>query len=95
MIIRECPVWRKATGGSGSVRDRWALTEKVRELPERADETLQSARARLNETLDEVTTKMRKAANYADEQVHSNPWTAVGVGFGLAIGALATPAARR
>ncbi len=73
------------------------LTEKVRELPERADETLQSARARLNETLDEVTTKMRKAANYADEQVHSNPWTAVGVGFGLGvvIGALATPAARR
>jgi ElaB/YqjD/DUF883 family membrane-anchored ribosome-binding protein len=73
------------------------LTEKVRELSERADETLQSARARLNETLDEVTTKMRKAANYADEQVHSNPWTAVGVGFGLsvAIGALATLAARR
>jgi len=57
--------------------------------------TLQSARARLNEKLDEVTTRMREAASYADQQVHSNPWTAVGFGLGVVIGALVALGARR
>ena len=58
-------------------------------------ETLQAARERLNETLAGVSERARYAAQYADEAVHNNPWTSIGVGFGVGIliGALITLAA--
>ena len=58
---------------------------------------LDSTRERLNQTLDEVTARLQEAATYADEQVQSRPWAAVGIGFGLGVvmGALITLVARR
>jgi ElaB/YqjD/DUF883 family membrane-anchored ribosome-binding protein len=70
------------------------VPSNVQEIPGRG-ETLQAARERLNETLAGVTERARHAAEYADEAVHNNPWTSIGVGFGvgIVIGALIALAA--
>jgi ElaB/YqjD/DUF883 family membrane-anchored ribosome-binding protein len=67
---------------------------KMREIPERAEDVAQDARARLNETAAAISEKARYAARYADQQVQANPWTAVGIGFGagMIFGALLTMA---
>jgi ElaB/YqjD/DUF883 family membrane-anchored ribosome-binding protein len=47
---------------------------------------------RLDEARNAVSEKTREAARYANQTVHANPWSSVGVGFatgllvGLAIG---------
>jgi ElaB/YqjD/DUF883 family membrane-anchored ribosome-binding protein len=58
---------------------------------------LDSTRERLNETLQDVTARLQEAASYADQQVQSRPWAAVGVGFGfgMVMGALLVLVARR
>jgi ElaB/YqjD/DUF883 family membrane-anchored ribosome-binding protein len=58
---------------------------------------LDSARERLNETLQDVTARLQEAASYADQQVQSRPWAAVGIGFGVGVlmGALIGLVARR
>jgi ElaB/YqjD/DUF883 family membrane-anchored ribosome-binding protein len=58
---------------------------------------LQSARRQLNDVLDGISERAREYGRYADEQVQANPWTAVGVGFGIgvAMGVLLGIAARR
>jgi ElaB/YqjD/DUF883 family membrane-anchored ribosome-binding protein len=70
------------------------VPSNVQEIPGRG-ETLQAARERLNETLAGVGERARTAAAYADEAVHSNPWTSIGIGFGVGvvIGALIALAA--
>ena len=60
------------------------VPSNVQEVPGRG-ETLQAARERLNQTLSGVSEQAKTAAQYADETVHSNPWTSVGVGFGLGV----------
>jgi ElaB/YqjD/DUF883 family membrane-anchored ribosome-binding protein len=64
---------------------------------EQADETLQSAKRQLNDVLDGISDRAREYGRLADEQVQQNPWTAVGIGFGVGIvmGALLMMAARR
>lgn len=58
-------------------------------------EAFKAARERLNETLAGVTERAKHAAEYADQTVHGNPWTSIGVGFGvgIVIGALIALAA--
>jgi ElaB/YqjD/DUF883 family membrane-anchored ribosome-binding protein len=58
---------------------------------------LDSTRERLNETLQDVTARLQEAASYADQQVQSRPWAAVGIGFGvgMVMGALIALVARR
>lgn len=58
---------------------------------------LDSTRERLNETLQDVTARLQEAASYADQQVQSRPWAAVGIGFGVGVlmGALIGMVARR
>jgi len=70
------------------------VPSNVQEVPGRA-ETLQAARERLSQTLSGVSEQARHAAQYADRTVHNNPWTSIGVGFGLGvvIGALVALAA--
>jgi ElaB/YqjD/DUF883 family membrane-anchored ribosome-binding protein len=70
------------------------VPSNVQEIQGRG-ETLQAARERLNETLAGVSERARHAMEYADETVHNNPWTSIGVGFGvgIVIGALITLAA--
>ena len=72
------------------------IQSSVPEVPARGD-TFQAARERLNERLAGVGEQARDAAQYADEAVHNNPWTSVGVGFGVGvlIGALIAMAASR
>jgi ElaB/YqjD/DUF883 family membrane-anchored ribosome-binding protein len=69
----------------------------IRDMQENAEDTLQSAKQQLNEMLDGITERAREYGRYADEQVQQNPWTAVGVGFGVGIvmGALLMLAGRR
>jgi ElaB/YqjD/DUF883 family membrane-anchored ribosome-binding protein len=67
---------------------------KMRDIPSRAEDVALDARAKLNETVATVTEKAREAARYADRRVQANPWTAVGIGFGIGVvfGALLTMA---
>ena len=75
-----------------------STTNDMREYAgEQADETLESAKRQMNDALDGITERAREYGRYADETVQQNPWTAVGVGFGVGIvmGALLMLAARR
>jgi ElaB/YqjD/DUF883 family membrane-anchored ribosome-binding protein len=56
---------------------------KMREIPSRAEDVAEEARSRLNDTVSAVSEKARYAARIADQRVQANPWTAVGVGFGI------------
>jgi ElaB/YqjD/DUF883 family membrane-anchored ribosome-binding protein len=69
----------------------------IREFQQEAEETLQSAKRQLNEVMEGITERARQAGRYADETVQQNPWTAVGIGFGvgIAVGALLMLVARR
>jgi ElaB/YqjD/DUF883 family membrane-anchored ribosome-binding protein len=70
------------------------VPSNVQEVPGRA-ETFHAARERLNQTFTGVGERARHAAQYANETVHNNPWSSIGVGFGLGIvvGALIAMAA--
>jgi ElaB/YqjD/DUF883 family membrane-anchored ribosome-binding protein len=58
---------------------------KMREIPSRAEDVAYDARARLNEAVATVSQRARDAAQYTHRQVQSNPWTAVGIGFGFGV----------
>ena len=64
----------------------------VQEMPGSTEETLRSVREAMDEYMDAATERAREAAAYADRQVQQNPWTAVGIGFGVGMvfGALVT-----
>jgi ElaB/YqjD/DUF883 family membrane-anchored ribosome-binding protein len=66
----------------------------VQEIPGR-EEALQATRERVNRALSDAGEQAKHYAQYADEAVHNNPWTSVGIGFGLGIvvGALVAIAA--
>jgi len=61
------------------------------------EDTLESAKRQLNDMLDGITDRAREYGRYADETVQQNPWTAVGIGFGVGVvmGALLMMASRR
>jgi ElaB/YqjD/DUF883 family membrane-anchored ribosome-binding protein len=58
---------------------------KLRDIPSRAEDVAADTRSRLNEQMTAMTERARHAMRYADEHVHTNPWTAVGVGFGMGV----------
>ncbi len=58
---------------------------KVREIPERAEDISMDAAAKWNETMQNMSLKARDAARYTDRMVQANPWTSVGVGFGAGV----------
>jgi ElaB/YqjD/DUF883 family membrane-anchored ribosome-binding protein len=66
----------------------------MRDIPSRAEDVAYDARAKLNETVDQISGKAREYVRYADRRVQQNPWTSVGVGFGVGVlfGALITMA---
>ena len=55
----------------------------VQEMPGASEETLRNVRETMDEYMDAATERAREAAAYADRQVQRNPWTAVGLGFGV------------
>ena len=64
---------------------------------QQTEDTLESAKRQLNDMLDGITDRAREYGRYADETVQQNPWTAVGIGFGVGVvmGALLMMASRR
>jgi ElaB/YqjD/DUF883 family membrane-anchored ribosome-binding protein len=71
------------------------IPSNVQEMPGQQEETFQNARERLNETLATVKQRAGEACEYTDQVVRANPWSSIGVGFGVGIlvGALVTLAA--
>ena len=74
--------------GTGTQGD--AVMSNVRDIQSRAQETLQQAGRRWNDTVQAVSTRARDAARYTEQQMQENPWTALGIGFGagMVMGAL-------
>lgn len=60
-----------------------------------ADAAMKSVRHTVDQAIATVSDRTRDMVRYADRRVQSNPWTAVGVGFGagLIFGVLLTLAA--
>lgn len=71
------------------------VPSNVEEMPGQ-DDQLQNIRATMEQYVSTASEKAREACAYADRQVQSNPWTAVGVGFGVGMifGALVAMASR-
>ena len=69
----------------------------IRDYQEDSQAALEAAKRQLTDVLDGVSERAREYGRYADEQVQRNPWTAVGVGFGVGVvmGALLMLASRR
>lgn len=67
----------------------------VQEMPGQEDR-MQSVRHAVDQYMATATEKAREYYTYADRRVQSNPWTAVGVGFGVGMvfGALIAMASR-
>ena len=59
------------------------VPSNVQEIPARGDEAYREMRAAMEEYVTSATDMAREACAYADRQVQQNPWTAVGVGFGV------------
>jgi ElaB/YqjD/DUF883 family membrane-anchored ribosome-binding protein len=70
----------KATASQGG--------EQIARIRARAEESLQTARARMKSITQAAEAQALEAAREVNKQVHDNPWTAVGVaaGLGLVIG---------
>jgi ElaB/YqjD/DUF883 family membrane-anchored ribosome-binding protein len=64
--------------------------ERIEKIRARAEESLRSARYRLQQAGDAMQAGASDAVHNVNDQVHKNPWTAVGVaaGVGLAVGIL-------
>jgi len=67
------------------------------EIPTSTEERMRNMRATMEQYMTTASERARDAAAYADRTVHQNPWTAVGVGFGVGMvfGALVTLLASR
>jgi ElaB/YqjD/DUF883 family membrane-anchored ribosome-binding protein len=70
------------------------VPSNVQEMPGQ-EETFQNARQRLNQTFATAKQRAGEACEYTDQVVRANPWTSIGVGFGVGIlvGALVALAA--
>ncbi len=61
------------------------------------DAALRSVRQTVDQAVASVSDRTREMVRYADRRVHSNPWTAVGLSFGVGMifGVLVTLAANQ
>ncbi len=64
--------------------------EELDKLRSKAQRALKDSRQRLGETSDAIARQTREAAARADEYVHDNPWTGIGIGaaVGVVLGVL-------
>ena len=67
------------------------------EMTTSTEERMRNMRATMEQYMTTASERAREAAAYADRTVHQNPWSAVGVGFGLGMvfGAMITLLASR
>jgi ElaB/YqjD/DUF883 family membrane-anchored ribosome-binding protein len=80
LVMMDAEELLKATAGQAG--------EKVAEARTRAEESIRAARQALGEAGEEAIERTREAVESADEYVHENPWTAIGIaaGVGLVVG---------
>lgn len=80
VVIRDAEELLRATADQAG--------EKIAEVRARAQASLQNAKVRLGELGQQARDQARVAAGSADEYVHANPWTAVGIAAvaGLLVG---------
>jgi ElaB/YqjD/DUF883 family membrane-anchored ribosome-binding protein len=81
-VVADAEALLKATAGQAG--------ERVAEVRARAEESVRAARASLEAAGAEMAERAREGARAADDYVHDNPWTAIGIGagFGFLIGYL-------
>lgn len=82
LVMTDAEELLKATAGQAG--------EKVAEARTRAEDSIRAAREALGEAGEEAVERTREAVESADEYVHENPWTAIGIaaGVGLVVGLL-------
>lgn len=68
------------------------LNRTSQEYAAQANEKLKHLRSGLDQAMNTMTERTREAARYADRRVSDNPWTSVGIAFGVGMifGALLT-----
>ncbi|HXJ54544.1 MAG TPA: hypothetical protein VNH16_24415 [Burkholderiales bacterium] len=73
------------------------IPSSVEEVPTSTEERLRHMRQSVDQYMSTASQRAREAAAYADRTVQANPWSAVGVGFGLGMvfGAMITLLASR
>jgi len=73
------------------------VPSSVEEIPSSTEERMRNMRVSMEQYMNTASQRAREAAAYADRTVHQNPWSAVGVGFGLGMvfGAMITLLASR
>jgi ElaB/YqjD/DUF883 family membrane-anchored ribosome-binding protein len=73
------------------------VPSSVDEMPTSNEERLRNMRSTMEQYMNTASQRAREAATYADRTVQQNPWSAVGVGFGLGMvfGAMITLLASR
>ena len=59
--------------------------EKMQQLRARTEESLRGVRTRLEAAGQDMDRATREAARQVDAQVHEHPWTAVGIAAGLGV----------
>ena len=76
---------------------QYAGSNDIRDFQQQTEDTLKAAKSQMNEVLDTLSDRAREYGAYADETVKQNPWSAVGVSFGVGVvmGALLMLAAKR
>jgi ElaB/YqjD/DUF883 family membrane-anchored ribosome-binding protein len=81
-VVADAEELLKATAGQTG--------ERIEKIRLKAEDSLRSARVRLQNAGHAVEQGAREAAHNVNDHVHKNPWTAVGVaaGVGLVIGIL-------
>ncbi len=60
-----------------------AAPSRVEDVPTDEPSTMQDMRAVMEQYWSTAADRARDAAAYADRRVQQNPWTAVGIGFGV------------
>jgi ElaB/YqjD/DUF883 family membrane-anchored ribosome-binding protein len=80
VVVADAEDLLKATAGQTG--------ERIEKIRARAEESLRTARNRMQIAGKAVQESATKAVQSVDEQVHENPWTAIGIaaGVGLLLG---------
>jgi ElaB/YqjD/DUF883 family membrane-anchored ribosome-binding protein len=80
IVIADTEELLKATAGQAG--------DKIQSIRARVEETLHSAKIRMEDMEHDAVEKVKAAAKATDQYVHNNPWPAVGIatGIGLLVG---------